>query len=102
MQLSIEDLKNYQKQNPVKFEQKFADLDLDNIPEGFNSMTYRKEVVKGTHEKYLKDLVKAKELKEKKAEVVKEVTPPRDDPDGGEQEGGNVEGGETLENNKEE
>lgn len=100
MQLSIEDLKNYQKQNPVKFEQKFADLDLDNIPEGFNSMTYRKEVVKGTQEKYLKDLVKAKELKEKRAEVVEQVII-RDDSNIGVQDS-NVEGGETLENNKEE
>lgn len=95
--LSIEDLKNYKEQNPIKFEQKFADLDLDNIPAGFNSMTYRKEVIKGTHKKYLKDLTpKVAELEPE------EVTPPRDDPDGEQNEGGNVEGGNTLEDNKEE
>lgn len=87
--LTIEDLKNYKEQNPVKFEQKFLDLDLDNIPAGFNSMTYRKEVVKHTlsgkneHKKYLKDL-QPKVVEPEPEEVV------------------NVDGGETLEDNKEE
>lgn len=33
--LTIEALRVYKKQNPAKFAHKFGDLDLDNLPEGF-------------------------------------------------------------------
>ena len=35
---NMDDLKGYAKKNPVKFAQKFGDLDFNNLPEGFENM----------------------------------------------------------------
>ena len=42
--LTIEDLKAYRKQNPVKFKHKFGDINLDNVEEGFNVNLYKYQV----------------------------------------------------------
>lgn len=68
--LSIEGLKNYAKNSPSKFKDKFGDLDLDNIPkeymkvlpsgeEYFDSIQYRADVLsKKAKTPVMKDLPK--------------------------------------------
>lgn len=36
--IGIADLKVYAKKNPVKFVHKYGNIDLDNLPEGFENM----------------------------------------------------------------
>lgn len=45
--LDIEALRRYQEQNPRKFKMKFGDLDLDNLPEGFDIDLHKRNIVLG-------------------------------------------------------
>ncbi len=43
--ITIADLKNYKRANPVKFEHKFGALDLDNLPDNFGIPYYKNLVI---------------------------------------------------------
>lgn len=45
--LDINGLRNYKRQNPVKFKDKFGDLDLDNLPEGFDIQAHKAQILAG-------------------------------------------------------